>query len=206
VGGSVALLATALVFGAYDPAIDQAFGPSKGMAIGLGVQRLQDDFGLVLKIVSPRFFDDRLSIVLSGGAGWFPDQRLAPAGSDAQTFSQWSLYGNARLCAEASTQIAFAASRLYATVGPSMLILANNLSTKKVGIGAYGAVGVELFAGDELRAYPFSLFMEIGAVAHDASADVKSRTGTVMPVDQTIDRLIATGLAISGGVRIYLWR
>jgi hypothetical protein len=206
VGGPVALVLVALSVGAYDPAIDKAFGPSKGMALGVGVQRLQDDFGLMLKIASPRLLDDHLAIVVAGGVGWYPDLRLAPTGSNAQNFSQWSLYGDARLLAEASTSIAFAASRLYATLGPSILILNTTLSTKRVGIGVYGAVGIELFAGDELRAYPFSLFAEIGAVAHNAAADVKNRTGTPVMTDQTVDRLIATGLAIAGGVRFYLWR
>jgi hypothetical protein len=206
VGSPVALLAAALAIAAYDPTIDKSFGPSKGLSIGVGVQRLQDDFGILLKVASPRFLDDRLSIGLAGGIGWYPDLRALPMNESQQNFSQWSLYAHARLLAEASTSIAFAASRLYATLGPSALYLAKDLSTRRVAIGVYGAVGMELFAGDELRAYPFSIYFEIGAVAHDASADVKSRNGTVMPTDLTVDRSIATGLAIGGGVRLYLWR
>lgn len=205
-GGSVALAVTALLVGAYDPVIDTAYAPGAGLAVGVGVQRFQDDFGLTLKIASPRFLDDRMALVVAGGVGWYPDLRALPMGVDEQNFSQWSLYGHARLCIEASTAIAFASGRLYATLGPSVLLLSRQLSTTRFAIGGYGAVGVELFAGDAHRAYPFALFAEIGAVAHAASADVNERVGQPTETDPTIDRLIATGLAIGGGVRVYLWR
>lgn len=206
-GGPVAALALAtLLAGAYDPVIDAPFAPGTGLAIGAGVQRLQDDFGLVLKVSSPRFLGDRLAVVLGGGIGWYPDLRALPASTDTQDYGAWSLYGHARLGLEASTSIAFAAGRLYATLGPSALLLSQQLSTKRVAFGVYGAVGVELFAGGAQQAYPFSLFAELGAVAHDAAADVENRKGTPVQTDTTVDRLIATGFAISGGVRVYLWR
>jgi hypothetical protein len=206
VGGSVALLVAALAIRAYDPSIDKSFGPSNGVSIGVGVQRLQDDFGIALKVASPRFLDNRLTVGLVGGVGWYPDLRALPMNVEDQSFGQWSLYGHARLLAEASTSIAFAASRLYATLGPSALLLSKQLSTRRLAFGVFGAVGVELFAGDELRAYPFAIYLEIGAVAHAASADVKNRVGQPVMTEATVDRSIATGLALGGGVRIYLWR
>lgn len=205
-GGAVALAALALTFGAFDPELDAAHGPASGLSIGLGVERLQDDFGVALRVGSPRFLDDRLSIVLTGGAGWYPDLRALPMSVEEQDYSAWSLYGRARLCLEASIPIAFSAGRLYATLGPSAVLLSRQLSTKRIGFGGYGAIGVELFAGDAHRAYLFSFYAELGAVAHAASADVSNRAGAPMMTDATVDRAIATGLAIGGGVRVYLWR
>jgi hypothetical protein len=195
-----------LAASSYDPELDAAHGPAAGLSIGLGVERLQDDFGLSLKLGSPRFLDDRLAIVLSAGVGWYPDLRALPMSVEEQDFSQWSLYGRARLCAEASVPIAFSAGRLYATAGPSVLLLSRQLSTTRVAIGGYGAVGAELFAGDAHRAFLFSIYAEIGATAHAASADVANRVGAPMMTEATVDRAIATGLAIGGGVRVYLWR
>lgn len=200
--GWIALALASAVVGAYDPVID---APSaKGLAIAAGVQRLQDDFGLTLSLSSPRWLDGRFAVVLTSGVGWYPDLRALPASSEDQDFGAWSLYGHARLGLEASTGIAFAPGRLYATLGPSALVLSRQLSTTRFALGVYGALGVELFAGDAQRAYPFSLYAELGGVAHDAAADVENRTGAPVETDTTVDRLIATGFAISGGVRIYV--
>jgi hypothetical protein len=87
-----------------------------------------------------------------------------------------------------------------------VLLLSRQLSTTRTAFGGYGAIGVELFAGDAHRAYTFSFYAEIGGVAHAASADVENRSGAPMMTDATVDRAIATGLALGGGVRVYLWR
>ncbi len=205
-GGPVALLVGGLLFGAYDPLIDKQLDPHAGLSLGVGVQRLQDDFGLAVRVASPRFLSDRLAVVLVGGVGWYPDLRALPEEEENQDFGAWSLYGHARLLLEASTQIALLSGRLYAKLGPSFLWLSSQLSTTTIGVGGYGAVGLEVFAGDQYRAYPFSFYFEIGGVAHSASADVENRSGAPRQTDTTVDRLIATGLALGGGVRIYLWR
>jgi hypothetical protein len=194
-----------LLIGAYDPVIDQALDPKAGMAIGLSVQRLQDEFGLALSIATPRFLDDHLAVALAGGIGWFPDLRALPMDAEDQDFGAWSLYGHARLTIDASARIAPISGRVYASIGPSALVLAERLSTKRFAFGIYGAVGAEIFAGDAHRTFPFSFFLEIGGVAHAAAANVKNRTGPIEETDTTVDRPIATGLALSGGVRAYLW-
>lgn len=203
--GSVALAFGALLTGAYDPVIDQALDPKTGMAISAGVQRLQDDFGVSLHIASPRFLDGHLAITVAGGVGWYPDLRALPMNTEDQSFGAWSLYGHARLTLEASARIAPIAGRVYARVGPSGLLLSERLSTKRLALGVYGAVGAELFAGNAHRAYPFAFFLEIGGVAHDVKADVANRTGATQQTDATVDRPIATGLALAGGIRLYLW-
>lgn len=205
-GGAVALLALGLLAGRFDPVIDTALGPWNGMALGVGVQRFQDELGLSARVSSPRFLDQRLSVALAGGLGWYPDLRALPASTEQQDYGTWSTYGHARLLLEASIPIAFSSGRLYASLGPSLMLLSAQLSTKRLAPGVYGALGVELFAGDALQAYPFAFYFEIGAVAHVASADVENRAGRPVATDATIDRPIGTGLALGGGVRVYLWR
>jgi hypothetical protein len=195
----------ALLVGAYDPVIDQPLDPKSGMAIGLGVQRLQDEFGLALSIATPRFLDDHLAIAIAGGVGWYPDLRALPMDAEDQDFGAWSLYGHARITLEASARIAPISGRVYAAIGPSALLLSERLSTTRFAFGVYGAVGAELFAGDAVRSFPFAVFFEIGGVAHAAAADVANRTGPIEETDATVDRPIATGLALSGGIRAYLW-
>lgn len=203
--GSLAFASAVLLFGAFDPVVDPGLAPKSSMAVGFAVQRFQDDFGLFVRVDSPRFLDDRLAVVLGGGIGWYPDLRSLPSSVDEQDFGAWSMYGHARLCLEFSAMIAGSPHRLYATMGPSVLMLSSQVSTTRLAPGVFGALGVELFAGDAFRAYPLAFFAEIGAVAHSASANVESRVGVPAETeDKTVDRLIATGLALSGGVRIYL--
>lgn len=205
-GSAVALGVAALVVAAYDPVIDQALVPPAGLSIGAGVQRLHDDFGLFVRVASPRFLDDHFAVALAGGLGWYPDLRALPASTADQDFSAWSTYGHVRLTGEVSTSLVPVSGRLYGRLGPSALWLSTRLSTTRLAFGVYGAVGAELFAGDAYTTYPISLFFELGATAHAASADVANRTGPIETVDPTVDRPIATGFALSGGVRFYLWR
>ncbi|MBK8011357.1 MAG: hypothetical protein IPK13_08405 [Deltaproteobacteria bacterium] len=209
---SVALIATLLsgqsTTDARDDGLlaDPALEPPQGMAVGLGVQRLHDDFGLTLRVSTPRMLDDHLAIVLAGGLGWYPDLRALPEDVADQNFGAWSMYGHARLGVELSTRVSNSVSRLYATLGPSLLVLSDRLSTKKYAVGLFGALGGEIFAGDGFRTYPMALFFELGATAHDAAADIANRFGPVEKTDTTVDRSIATGLLIAGGLRVYLWR
>ncbi len=195
-----------MIAAAYDPAIDAAHGPATGASVALGVQRFQDDFGLVLRVATPRFLDEHLAIALSGGIGFYPDLRSLPMTVEDQEYSSWSLYGHARLCLEAAAPIAFSSGRIYAAIGPSFLLLSEQLSSKRIAPGVYGAAGVELFVGTDLHAELFSFYFEIGAVAHDAAADIANRMGAPMMTEATVDRSIATGLAIGGGIRFYFWR
>ena len=188
------------------PMADPALEPPQGMALGVGVQRLQDDLGLALRVSTPRLLDDHLAIVCVGGLGWYPDLRALPEDVTDQNFGAWSMYGHARLGVELSTRVSNSASRLYATLGPSLLVLSDRLSTKKFAVGFFGALGGEIFAGDAFRTYPMALFSELGVAAHDAAADIANRFGPVEKTDTTVDRPIATGLLIGGGLRVYLWR
>ncbi len=205
-GGAVALGVAALLASAYDPVIDQALVPPAGVSIGAGVQRLHDDFGLFVRVASPRFLEDHFAVALAGGIGWYPDLRALPASTADQDFSAWSTYAHARFTGEVSASIVPVGGRLYGRLGPSFLWLSPRLSTTRLSFGVYGAVGAELFTGDANRTYPFSFFLELGATAHTASADVANRTGPIETVDPTVDRPIATGFALAGGVRFYLWR
>lgn len=205
-GGLTAAWLATFVAGAYDPTIDTQLLAPSGMAVDVGVQRLQDEFGLQLQLTSPRFLDDRLAFRLGGGVGWYPDLRALPEDEADQDFDARALYGHARMLIDASLPLALLPGRLYAAAGPSALILPRRISTTRVAMGIYGVVGLELFAGTAVRTYPFSFYFEIGATAHAAAADVANRSGPIEVTDLTVDRPIGTGLALSGGLRWYLWR
>ena len=205
--GSVsAILFATLVAGAYDPKIDTQLVAPQGLSVGVGVQRLQDEFGLQLQVTSPRFVDGLMGVRLAGGVGWYPDLRSLPEGGSDQDFDVRALYGHTRLTLDASVSLALIPGRLYAAVGPSVLFLPQRVSTTRVAPGVYGVVGVELFAGSAYRTAPFSFFFEIGASAHAAAADVANRTGPIEVTDLTVDRPIGTGLVLAGGLRWYAWR
>jgi len=190
---------------AYDPGIDQALRPRGGLSVSAGVQRLQDEFGVVAGVVSPQFAGGHLAVRLEGGIGWYPDLRALPEEEADRDFGAWSPYGHARLVLQVSTRIALASGRLYAGLGPSLLVLEEQLSSTRVAPGLYGVLGLELFAGDDFRAFPVSVFFEIGGTAHAASADIQNRIGPPQEAETTIDRPIGTGLALSGGLRWYAW-
>ncbi|MEL7368475.1 MAG: hypothetical protein AAFN74_06155 [Myxococcota bacterium] len=205
-GSLSAIAIAALLVGAYDPTIDTQLIPPSGVSVGVGVQRLQDEFGLQIDMTGPRLLDDLLTIRVAAGLGWFPDLRSLPEGSTGQDFDTRALYGHARLLVDGALPLALIPGRLYAAAGPSFLFLPRGLSTTRVAPGLYGVVGVELFAGTAYRTSSFSFFFEIGATAHAAAADIAERTGPIEVTDLTVDRPIGTGLALSGGVRWYLWR
>lgn len=190
---------------AYDPAIDQALRPRAGLSVSAGVQRLQDEFGVWAGLASPQFAGDHLAVRLEGGVGWYPDIRALPEDPADQDFGAWSLYGHARLLLQASTRIALASGRLYAAAGPSLMILDDQLTSDQLSPGIYGVLGLELFAGDDYRAFPVSVFFEAGGTAHLASADIENRVGPPQASETTIDRPIGTGLALSAGLRFYAW-
>lgn len=203
-GGEVVLLLAALA--AFDPHIDTAVTPWSGLAVEAGVQRLHDDFGLSLGLSSPHFWHDRLSVRLVGGVGWFPDLRALPASTDEAASGAWSTYGHARALLDYSIPLALPTGRLYAAAGPSLLVVSQRLSSTRVGVGGFGLVGVELFAGNGLETFPVAFYLELGGVAHSASADIERRSGIPETADATVDRPIATGFVVQGGLRFYLWR
>lgn len=204
VAGLTAGLALALI-SSYDPNIDQALRPREGLSVSGGVQRLQEEFGVWVGVASPQFAGGHLALRLEGGVGWYPDIRALPEDVADQDFGAWSLYGHARLMLQASTRIALASGRLYTAVGPSVMILDDQLSSTTAAPGIYGVLGLELFAGNDYRAYPVSLFFELGGTAHTGSADIENRIGPPQEAESTIDRPIGTGLALSAGLRFYAW-
>ena len=200
-------LTLALIVGAaaYDPQIDTQLEPQGGLSLGIGFERLSDDFGAMLRVASPWFLDGHLAVAVVGGLAFHPDLRSLPQGASENDFGAWATYGRVRAVLELSLPLAAAAGRLYVTAGPSFVFLPSDLSSSAVGVGLYGAAGAELFAGDGYRSYPLSFFVEVGGAAHGASQDVDSRTGRPED-DLAVDRPIATGFAVFGGLRLYLWR
>jgi len=198
-------LALVAAFGAYDPLIDGDLAPPTGMSVGLGVQRLQDDFGVTGSISSPWLFGGHLAVRVDGGVGWFSDLRALPSEEEGADFGALSEYAYVRALLLVSTRVGLASGRLYAGAGPSVLFIDEQLSSSTTSPGIYGVAGVELFAGDAFQAFPASFFIEAGAVAHTAEADVESRGGRPTASEGFIERSIATGFALSAGLRYTFW-
>jgi hypothetical protein len=190
---------------AYDPLIDGALAPRVGPSVGFGVQRLQDEFGIVGSVVSPFVADGHVAVRVDGGIGWYPDLRALPAEPGDQDFGSLSLYGHVRALVVLATRLGLASGRLYAAAGPSLFFLDSQLTSTDVSLGIYGVAGIELFAGTAFASLPLSFFFEIGGTAQQASADIENRVGSPELTDSTIDRPIGTGLALAGGLRYHLW-
>ncbi|HJL43911.1 MAG TPA: hypothetical protein RMG48_21575 [Myxococcales bacterium LLY-WYZ-16_1] len=198
------IVAVGMALAGYDPLVDQELAPKEAFSVGFGVQRLQDDFGLALSVVSPYVADGHLALRLEGGIGWASDLRALPVDAEEQVAGAWSMYGHVRLLGVAATRLGLASGRLYVALGPSLLVLDRQLSSERVSPGVVGVFGTEFFAADAYRAFPVSLFFEVGGTAHTASADIENRIGEPEPSGTTVDRPVATGLALSAGLRFYL--
>lgn len=200
-GGLTGLLA--LTLWAYDPLVDVDLAPRTQWSVGFGVQRLQDEFGLAASVATPYIADGHLALRLEGGVGWVPDLRALPVDAEDQAFGALSLYGHVRLMGVAATRLGLASGRLYVALGPSLMFLDPQLSSQRVSPGLVGVFGCELFAADDYRAFPVSLFFEVGGTVHSGSADIENRIGAPEPAGTTVDRPIATGLALAAGMRFY---
>ncbi|MEL6186116.1 MAG: hypothetical protein AAFU79_15940 [Myxococcota bacterium] len=178
----------------FDPAIDGEREPPSSLGFTVGVDRLDDTIGVTVEVRSPRFLDDRLVIAVTGGIGWFPE--TVRSMDREVSITPWSVFGVARLRAEVGAPLAESPHRIYAALGPSVIIPSRSLTESDAGIGVHGGLGVELFGGDRFRRWPLALVLEIGATAHLLRAD--RGVG-----EAEIARTLATGLALSAGVRFY---
>lgn len=179
----------------FDPLIDQARLPPRGIAIGLGLDRQSDTLGFWLELRSPRFLDDRFAISVAGSIGWFPELPGVEEDSPGQV-RPWSPFGQARMRLELALPMAENPHRIFMGVGPSVLFPRSDVSTTSAGLGVHGTLGVELFAGDRYRVWPASLLIEAGAAAHLARADAGLG-------EAENARTLATGFVLSVGLRWY---
>jgi hypothetical protein len=164
--------------------------PKESFSLGMGATShvIGRGFGFGLVGASPtvgRWFRLDASV----GAEFFARPRDGAVGEDQQP------YGDGRLLVEVSpdfrTGFPF---RPYAAVGPELFLLPSSLSSRKVGVGAYGAVGLEIaFTNDDGTAAPVTLFGEVGGRFNTARADALAS-----------DSLIGSGMLVSVGIRTYL--
>lgn len=192
--GSSLMLAALLVALPFDPRIDADREPPSSWSASAGVDLQGEAFGAWGEIRGPRFLDDQLAASLAGGVLWSPI--ILPGTRDADPVGPLSPIGTLRLRLELSLRIAESPHRMFVALGPSAIFPASELSTTRVGMGAHGGVGVELFAGDRWSTDPIALVIEVGAVGHFARADARSD-------DAEQASPLATGLVVSAGLRVY---
>lgn len=178
----------------FDPAIDGEREPPSGVALTVALDRLDDTIGVIAEVRSPRLLDDRLVVSLSGGVGWFPE--ITRSVNREVSLTPWSLFGILRLRMEVGLPLAETPHRIYAALGPSLIIPSRSITDSEAGLGVHGGLGVELFGGDRYQRWPLALVLEVGATAHLLRADQSLGQAEVAPT-------LATGLALSAGIRFY---
>lgn len=158
------------------------------MTLGLGLHRMQDDFGTTAAVGSPLFGGDAVRLTLSGGVSWFPH--------DMQDNEQrWTTYGHVKLAFEGGARIPGSPIRIYGTGAPMMMFLPSRLSDNKVRIGGAGGFGFEFIqrqtTGDD---FPMSYFFEAGGVGTGATAE------------KVVGKpIVGNGFYMNVGFRAYLW-
>ena len=161
----------------------------RGVSLGMDVLRLQDDFGVGLRLGTPFFLHDSLRVTVAGGVGWFPHDVTASGDQ------QWRTYGQTRLVLEAGRRIEGLPIRLYGFGGVLLLILPDALSSNAVAPGGVGGFGFEFYMPRTGRDGPVSYLLELGGMGTGASA-------TRVPGQPSI----GNGFFLSAGLRWYLTR
>ncbi len=136
-----------------------------GLAIGYGLHRAQDDFGMGVAIATPRFAGDRLRISIGGGGAWSPH---AVSGDGEQ---DWAGYGQLSLLLEAGHRAPGSPVRLYGFGGPLLFLLPDRLSDDGLALGGVGGFGFEYYFMEDGHDGPISYYTELGGLGTGARAD-----------------------------------
>jgi len=157
-----------------------------GAAVGMAVQRLQDDFGVSGFFTSPAFFDGSARLTVAGGAAWYPYGRTSAGDQD------WIPYGYTRIVVESGHRLGQAPLRLYGFGGVIITFLPKRLSDDLVSVGGVGGFGFEFFGPTSSGSAPVSYFIELGGAGSSARA-----------TNQPGRPALLNGFLIQSGVRFY---
>ena len=157
-----------------------------GFAVGMTVQRLQDDFGVGGLIASPAFFNGLARLSAVGGVAWYPYGRTLSGDQD------WIPFGHMRIVVESGPHVGQAPLRLYGFGGEILAFQPRRLSDDRVSVGGVGGFGFEFFGPAVNGSAPMSYFIEIGGAGSGARATNLAGRPTLL-----------NGLLIQAGVRFY---
>lgn len=149
------------------------------ISYGLQLQKVQNDFGFGVHILSPSIGDFRLKS--SYNYNWL----IHPNSNQTSTWSEYSSFNfGTRYQTLVSNNI-----NLYVEGGPQILLNKGDVSSEKTNFGGYGLFGFEFFLSEESVGNT-SYFIELGATGNNSRAD-----------KTTTKQKIGNGFITSVGVR-----
>ena len=157
-----------------------------GSAIGMTVQRLQDDFGVSGSWSSPAFLNEKARMTASGGVAWYPN------GTGASGDQEWVPFGHSRVVVESGHRVGRSPLRLYGFGGAILIFRSERLSRDVLALAGTGGFGFEFFAPSSVVNAPVSYFIEIGGVGSGARA-------TNLPGKP----ILLNGFVVQAGLRFY---
>jgi hypothetical protein len=170
------------------PAVSGETAEKTGVALGLQLQRFQDDFGLGATFVSPAF-GPWVRWAATGGVAWYPHAVRTDG------MLGWEAFYHGRVTVEVGPPFrGDSIVRPYGFGGAVMLGLPGALSKDSLAYGGVGGFGFEFRFRTPRRDGPVTYFMELGAIGTNAKA---SRF--------TTNESIASGFLIAAGFRGYPW-
>lgn len=132
---------------------------------GLQLQKVQNDFGFGIHILSPTFWGDfRLKSAYNLSF-------LTHLNDDG--LSLWTPYSNLNFGTRYKTTISNKIN-LYVEAGPQMLISPSVISSENLNFGGYGIFGFEFFLNEQ-STRSASYFFELGAAGNNSRADNVNR-------------------------------
>ena len=135
-----------------------------GSAIGVAVERVQDNFGVSGTWSSRAFFDEKARMTASGGVAWYPN------GTGSSGNQEWLPFGHSRVVVESGHRVGRAPLRLYGFGGAMLIFRSERLSDDVLAVAGVGGFGFEFFAPTTSMDAPVSYFIEIGGVGSGARA------------------------------------
>jgi hypothetical protein len=157
------------------------------LALGMDVQRLQDDFGVGVTVSTP-LVAPWFRFTLGGGVAWYP------YALDAANHQTWELFGQSRFVVEVGPGFQKGIPvRPYGFGGASALFLPSSLSDKPVVFGGVGGFGFEFAFMRGMQSGPVTYYMEVGGCGYGGTANK-------LPTQPAI----ASGFLIGAGLRVYL--
>ena len=157
-----------------------------GSAVGMTVQRLQDNFGMSGTWSSRAFFNEKARTTASGGVAWYPN------GTSASGDQEWVPFGHSRVVVESGHRVGGAPLRLYGFGGAILIFRSERLSSDVLALAGTGGFGFEFFAPTGMVNAPVSYFIEIGGVGSGARA-----------ANLSGQPILLNGFVVQSGLRFY---
>jgi hypothetical protein len=178
----------AVIFSATGAGAQTPGEPSSnvGLAVGMSVHRLQDNFGVSGSVSSPTFFNEKARMTADGGVAWYP------YGTGASGDQEWLPFGQSRVVVESGHRVGRAPLRLYGFGGAMLIFRSERLSDDLLAVAGIGGFGFEFFMPTNTMNAPASYFIEIGGVGSGARA-------TKIPGRP----ILLNGFVVEAGVRFY---